>query len=106
MQHLRSMAHQSRARGSLDSSSVGSPDASSLRSAEELGRVEDSAEHSFVRNLKRKELIMGVFADSQLFGPLLTGERCLGRVKVPLPTLLMHVFAFANTFDACLYQHF
>ncbi len=38
---------------------------------------------------RRKDLIMGILSDSQLFGPMLVGDTCLGRVKLPIATLLM-----------------
>ena len=38
---------------------------------------------------RRKNLIMGILSESQLFGPMLVGDTCLGRVKLPIATLLM-----------------
>jgi CRP-like cAMP-binding protein len=37
---------------------------------------------------RRKDLIMGVLSESQLFGPMLVGDTCLGRVKLPIAVLL------------------
>jgi len=39
---------------------------------------------------RRKDLIMGVLSESQLFGPMLVGDTCLGRVKLPIAALLKH----------------
>jgi len=92
MQHLRAISEVNRervgggarAKTAPAAADMGAGSAGSTAGANPLS----AASAASALDRQRQELIRGVLAESHLLAPLLTGDKCLGRVKLPLAMLM------------------